>query len=54
MFSELKNLADNQPSLCIPRVFNNIGENTVKKVFDSLNLGKIHHVDVIERKNEKG
>ena len=54
MFSELKNIADNQPSLCIPRVFNNIGENTVRKVFDELNLGQIQRVDVLERKNEKG
>ncbi len=54
MFSELTNLADSQPSLCIPRVFNNIGESTVRKVFNELNLGQIQRVHILERKNENG
>ncbi len=54
MFSDLSNISDSQPSLCIPRVFNNIGENIVRKVFNELNLGQIQRVDILERKNEKG
>jgi hypothetical protein len=54
MFSELSNLSDSQPSLCIPRVFNNIGEAIVRKVFSDLNLGQIQRVDILDRKNEKG
>lgn len=50
----LRSLAENQPSLCIPRVFNNITEARVRHVFDELALGKISRVDVKERKNEKG
>jgi hypothetical protein len=51
---ELRYLAESQPSLCIPRVFNNINESRIRHVFDELGLGNIHHIDVIERKNEKG
>jgi hypothetical protein len=51
---DLRFLAESQPSLCIPRVFNNINETRIRQVFDEINLGQIHHVDIIERKNEKG
>jgi len=51
---DLRYLAESQPSLCIPRVFNNIDESRIRQVFNEIGLGKIHHIDVIERKNEKG
>jgi hypothetical protein len=51
---DLRYLAESQPSLCIPRVFNNINESRIRDVFDEVSLGKIHHIDIIERKNEKG
>jgi len=51
---ELRYLAESQPSLCIPRVFNNITEVRIRKVFDDLGLGKISRIDIKERKNEKG
>ena len=51
---DLRYVADNQPSLCIPRVFNNIDESRIRAIFDQLGLGEIHHIDVISRKNEKG
>ena len=51
---DLRYLAECQPSLCIPRVFNNIDEPRIRRVFDELGLGKIHHIDIVERKNEKG
>ena len=47
-------LAETQPSICIPRVFNNIAEKKIRQVFDELNLGKISRIDIKERKNEKG
>lgn len=50
----LRYLAESQPSLCIPRVFNNITEARVRQVFDDLALGKITQIDIKERKNEKG
>ena len=42
------------PSICIPRVFANIGEQRIRYVFDQLHLGKIARVDMIERRNEQG
>jgi hypothetical protein len=51
---DLHYLAESQPSLCIPRVFNNITEARIRQVFDDLELGKISRIDIKERKNEKG
>ena len=47
-------LAETQPSICIPRVFNNISERKIRQVFDELSLGKISRIDIKERTNEKG
>jgi len=43
----------NYPSLCIPRVFNNVSEEQIKKVFMNLNFGVIQKIDIIQRKNIK-
>ena len=51
---DLNYLADNQPSMCIPRVFENINEQQVREVFEQLDLGELDHVDIIERRSEKG
>jgi hypothetical protein len=51
---DLRYLAESQPSLCIPRVFNNISESKIRQVFDELGLGRISGVDIKERRNEKG
>ena len=50
----LRYLEESQPSICIPRVFNNIDANKIGNVFEQLQLGKIKRVDMIECKNEKG
>lgn len=51
---DLRYLDESQPSVCIPRVFNNITEKRVREVFDELGLGKISRIDIKERTNEKG
>jgi len=51
---DLRYVAENQPSLCIPRVFKNITSDFIVKTFDKLALGKIHHIDLIERRTERG
>jgi len=51
---DLRNMPENQPSLCIPRVFKNIDEDRIRGVFDALALGTIERIDIIVRKNEKG
>ena len=51
---DLNYLAPNQPSMCIPRVFENISERQVREVFEQLDLGELDHIDIIERTSEKG
>ena len=46
--------AHSNPSLCIPRVFNNISENRIRAVFNQVGLGEISKVDMVTRKNEQG
>ena len=43
-----------EPSICIARAFSNIDEKRIRRIFGQLNLGVIHHIDIIERTNEKG
>jgi hypothetical protein len=50
----INNLHESQPSLCIPRVFKNISEARIRKVFDDLKLGNISRIDINIRKNENG
>ena len=42
------------PTLCIPHVFKNIGEDRIRFVFEQLNLGIIERIDIISRTNYKG
>ena len=51
---DLRYVANNQPSLCIPRVFKNIDEDRIRRVLDELRLGCIERIDLLVRKNEKG
>ena len=43
-----------EPSLCIPRVFMNINEARIRRVFGELELGDIKRLDVIPIKSDKG
>jgi hypothetical protein len=55
MSIDLHSILLNQPSsLCIPRVFSNITEQTIRLVFDKLQLGKIQRIDVVVKKSDKG
>jgi hypothetical protein len=40
--------------MCIPRVFSNIDEKRIRRVFDELNMGEILRVDVISKTTDKG
>jgi len=57
MSTELFNLNlldEAQPSLCIPRAFNNITEQRIRKIFQDLSLGKVSCIDMKAHTNEKG
>uniref|UniRef100_A0A6C0B0J4 RRM domain-containing protein n=1 Tax=viral metagenome TaxID=1070528 RepID=A0A6C0B0J4_9ZZZZ len=42
------------PSLCIPRVFKNITRERIAFVFNSLGLGEIDHIDLVQKTTESG
>ena len=51
---ELQKYPESHPSLCIPRVSNTVEESIIRTVFEDIGLGKIHHVDIVVRKNDNG
>jgi hypothetical protein len=51
---DIRTLADNVPSLCIPRVFPNITETRIRKVINDLNMGDIERIDMVSKTTEKG
>ena len=38
------------PSLCIPRVFLNIDEKRIRRIFDELDLGEIQRIDIVSKR----
>lgn len=51
---DFRTLPANIPSLCIPRVFPNIDEKRIRRIFDDLALGEIQSIDFVNKKTEKG
>jgi hypothetical protein len=51
---DFRTLPQNVPTICIPRVFSNINENRIRKVFDDLKMGAIERVDIVSKTTEKG
>jgi len=51
---DLRTIPASIPSLCIPRVFTNIGEKRIRNIFDELNMGEIDRVDIVSKTTEKG
>ena len=54
MSIDLTNVPAHFPSVCIPRVFSNIDEKRIRKIFDSLCIGEIDRVDIVQKTTEKG
>ena len=50
----LNKLPVNVPVLCIPRVFSNITEERIRRIFDQLNIGTLTRVDIINKQDAKG
>lgn len=51
---DFRTLPDFLPSMCIPRVYPNISEGRIRKIFDELNIGVIERVDIVSKTTEKG
>ena len=51
---DFRTLPANVPVMCIPRVFPNIDEKRIRRIFDELNMGEIDRVDIVGKTTEKG
>jgi hypothetical protein len=51
---DFRTLPANVPVLCIPRVYPNISESRIRKIFDELNMGTLDRIDIITKQSEKG
>lgn len=51
---DFRTMPNNVPSLCIPRVFPNIDEKRVRRIFNDLNIGDIKRIDIVTKNTEKG
>jgi len=54
MSIDLSKVPVHVPSVCIPRVFPNIDETRIRKVFESLSIGEIERIDIVPKTTEKG
>ena len=51
---DLNKIPANLPVLCIPRVYANIKEARIRKIFDELDMGTIQRIDIISKPHDKG
>ena len=51
---DFRTLPASVPSLCIPRVYVNIDENRIRRIFNDLNLGVIDRIDIVRKTTDKG
>jgi hypothetical protein len=51
---DFKEIPANIPILCIPRVYTNISEFHIRRIFEELNIGTLDHIDIISKHTEKG
>jgi len=54
--SSLRTVPANMPVLCIPRVYPNISESRIRRIFDDLNMGTLDRIDIVSKHShsEKG
>ena len=51
---DFRTLPASIPSMCIPRVFANIDEKRIRRIFDELSMGEIQRIDIVSKTTEKG
>ena len=51
---DFRTLPANVPVLCIPRVYPNISEGRIRKIFDDLDMGTLERIDIVSKTSEKG
>lgn len=50
---DFRTLPANVPVLCIPRVYANINEARIRRIFDDLNMGELERIDVVSKTSVK-
>jgi hypothetical protein len=51
---DFRTLPANVPVLCIPRVYANISESRIRKIFDDLDMGTLDRIDMVSKTSDKG
>jgi hypothetical protein len=51
---DFRTLPANVPVMCIPRVYPNITESRIRKIFDDLDMGALERIDIVSKVSEKG
>ena len=51
---DFRTLPANVPVLCIPRVYPNISESRIRKIFEELDMGTLERIDVVTKTSDKG
>jgi hypothetical protein len=50
---DFRTLPANVPVLCIPRVYPNINEARIRRIFDDLNMGELERIDIVPKTSVK-
>jgi hypothetical protein len=50
---DFRTLPANVPVLCIPRVYPNINEGRIRRIFDDLNMGELERIDMVSKTSVK-
>jgi hypothetical protein len=50
---DFRTLPANVPVLCIPRVYSNISESRIRRIFEELNMGTLDRIDIVSKHGEK-
>ena len=50
---DFRTMPANVPVLCIPRVYPNISESRIRRIFDDLNLGVLERIDIVSKFSAK-
>jgi hypothetical protein len=51
---DFRTLPANVPVLCIPRVYPNINESRIRKIFEDMEMGTLDRIDIISKHSDKG
>ena len=54
MSIDFRTLPVNVPILCIPRVYSNISESRIRRIFEDLEMGTLERIDMVSKQSEKG